>query len=286
MVLTTNWADARRFATAVQGAGGELPPALANLLTSFEVLAAPGPVQRPEDPILTHALAGTLDAKTLAKLAPAAASAAATRTYLAELARSSEHVLLGEWNRQLAAGGADQVLSSLRERFNRIAEEIAGARALISPDATAEMVIETGRPELVGAWQTLGGHVKAIARIAAVACQFGPRIGNFPQIREFTQGEGSRLTDQAILCTDGDLMADSALFGRPDPLGHRDSPWFRVGALRLHSIESAQERYNRWAADEFDRVHAGDPGGWIDESGRVHPHAKPVNPFRKAKASA
>src|SRR5262245_22788198 len=119
MAKTTAWGDATRFADAVGRVGGELPPALANLISSYTVLAAPGGAQRPEDPIIEHALRGTLDAKTLSKLAPAAAQAAATRTYLAELARSSEHVLLGQFHRELAAGAADLVLDSVRERFDR-----------------------------------------------------------------------------------------------------------------------------------------------------------------------
>jgi hypothetical protein len=54
----------------------------------------------------------------------------------------------------------------------------------------------------------------------------------------------------------------------------------------LHSIASATDRYNAWAADEFDRQHSGPQGGWIDPDGNVHEHPRPTNPYRDEKANA
>src|SRR5262245_48955773 len=239
MAPTTCFTDCRRFAAAITAAGGVVPDALAHLLSAHELLSSPAATQRPEPDILTAALEGSLSAATLAKLAPTAAAAQMTQTYLRELARSSEHVLLGEWHRQMKAGGADQILGSLRERFDQHATAIATARELINPDSTAEQVIASGQSELVTAWQQLSGHIKVIAQIAHIATQFGPRGGIFPQITEYSLGENFRLTDSAIMCMSGDLEHDSAAFGRPDPMGHRDNPWFKV-PLRLHSIASAK----------------------------------------------
>lgn len=166
----------------------------------------------------------------------------------------------------------------MRDRFAEHAKAIEKARSLISSESSAEAVIESGQPELVTAWQGLNGHLAVISRIAAVASQFGPRLGAFPQITEFAQGENARLDDRAIMCTDGPLVVDSALFGRPDQ-GHRTSPFFRT-SLRLHSIAEAQARYNTWAATEFDRVHSGPRGSWIGQDGQVHQHPVPKNPYR------
>ncbi len=55
-----------------------------------------------------------------------------------------------------------------------------------------------------------------------------PPMGNF------------RLDDKAVMATGGPIVADSALFRRPDA-GHRTSPWCLL-RLRLHSVGSAQAR--------------------------------------------
>jgi hypothetical protein len=94
-------------------------------------------------------------------------------------------------------------------------------------------------------------------------------------------GDNFRLDDRAIMCTSGELVSDSALFGRPDQ-GHRTSPWFKT-SLKLHTIAEARERYNAWAAGEFDRVNSvGDGGRLID--GVIVPDPVPKNPYRQ-KAS-
>jgi hypothetical protein len=278
MAPTTDFRDCQKFATAITAAGGVVPGPLANLLSSWEVLSSPAATQRPETDILTCALDGTLTAEKLAKLAPVAASAASTAAYLRGLADNSAHVLLGEWHRQVKAGGADQILDSLRKRFDEESAAIAKARSLIDPQSSAEQILASGAPALVTAWQQLDGHLQVIIQIGAVASQFGPRLGSFPQITEYAPGENFRLDDRAIMCTAGPLVIDSALFGRPDQ-GHRTSPWART-TLKLHSIAEAQQRYNDWAAEEFDKVHSGPRGGWIDQNGQVHQHPAPENPYR------
>jgi hypothetical protein len=216
MAPTTDIRDCQKFASAITAAGGTVPDVLGHLLSAYQLLASPARAQRPESDILTHALDGTLDQKTLDRLLPAAATAAMANTYRGELARQSEHTLVGQFHRELEAGAADEILASMRPVFDRHAAAIATARTLIDPESTAEQVIESGQPELVTAWQTLDGHIAAISRIAVVARAFGPRLGNFPRITEFALGENFRLTDTAILCTDGGLEADSGLFSRPD----------------------------------------------------------------------
>jgi hypothetical protein len=74
------------------------------------------------------------------------------------------------------------------------------------------------------------------------------------------------LDDRALMTCDGGLLADSALFARPDQ-GHRTSPFYRT-MLKLHSVSEAQHRHDLWAADEFDRINDRDLGGWIDQQSR------------------
>ena len=281
MALTTNFADAKRFAAAVSAAGGQLPDPLRHLLSSYELLSRTGPAPQAESPILDHALAGTLDEKTLGKLLPAAAIASLTDAYRKDLAGRSAHVLLGEWHRQVKGGCAEEILNSMRKSWDEHAKAIAKARSLIDPESSAEHILASAAPEMVEAWQGLNEHLRVIGAIAAVAGQFGPRLGDFPQITEYVLGDNFRLVDSAIMCCDGpSLEVDSAPFQRPDQ-GHRTSPWFKV-PLRLHSIESATQRYNAWAAAEFDRIHSGPRGGWIDPTtGQVHADPVPPNPYRQ-----
>jgi len=231
---------------------------------------------------MDHVLAGTLTAEKLAELAPVAASAAATADYLRGLARSCEHTLVGQWHRQMKNGAADQILNSLRKNFDTHAAAIGVARSLFTAESTPEHVLASAEPKAIEAWQQLEGHLKVITRIAAIASQFGCRpTAQFPQITEYSLAENARVDDRALMCCDGSLIADSWLFGRPDPAGHRSSPFFKT-ALRLRTIAEAQERYNEFAAIEFDKVHSGPRGGWIDPAtGQMVEDPRPENPFRQ-----
>jgi hypothetical protein len=90
MAPTTDIRDCQKFASAITAAGGTVPDVLGHLLSAYQLLASPACAQRPESDILTHALDGTLDQKTLDRLLPAAATAAMANTYRGELARQSE----------------------------------------------------------------------------------------------------------------------------------------------------------------------------------------------------
>ena len=279
MPTTTDIRDCEKLATAIAAAGGVVPDPLGHLLLAHRLLSRPAPAARPEEAILTAALGGTLDQKTLDKWLPAAAATHAANIYRGELGRQSEHILLGQFHRELAAGAADQILDSLRSILDKHAEAIAHARSLINAESSAEQVIESGQPELVTAWHQLNGHIAVVAKVGAIASQFGCRpSAQFAQIREYAQADNFRMTDAAIMCTAGPLMHDSALFQRPDQ-GHRTSPWART-ELKLHTIAEAQARYDAWAAEEFDRMHSGPRGGWIDQNGQMHQDPVPENPYR------
>ena len=61
------------------------------------------------------------------------------------------------------------------------------------------MVIETGEPELVDAWKTLNTHLAVVAKIGAIAAQFGARpTAAFPQVEEYSLAENARVTDAAL----------------------------------------------------------------------------------------
>ena len=97
-------------------------------------------------------------------------------------------------------------------------------------------------------------------------------------IEEYSLGDNFRLDDRAIWCADGpNLEADSKPFRRPDS-GHRTSPWFRT-ALKLHSVDSARDRYRQWAAVEWERINASPPTQWLGDDGQMHEQPRPANPY-------
>ena len=67
-------------------------------------------------------------------------------------------------------------------------------------------------------------------------------------ITEYALADNYTLDDRALAATDGGLVADSALFRGPGV--HRASPYCGT-VLRLHTVDSAQARYNEWAASEW-----------------------------------
>jgi hypothetical protein len=282
MAPTTSWKDCERFAAAIQGAGGRVPDVLQHLVSSYAVLTAPAATRAAEDAIVDAAMAGELTPEKLQKLAPVAAAAANTNAYLADLGRRSENIVLGAWHRALKAEAADAVLDSLRKRFDQATVAIEHAKTLINPESSAEHILASAEPGVIKAWQELDGHLKVVARIVAIASQFGPRNGIFPQITEYALADNFRLDDRAIACTAGDVVTDSGLFQRPDQ-GHRTSPLFRCGGLKLWTIAEMTERYNLWAADQFDAQHSGPRGGRLID-GVVVRDPIPANPFRE-KAS-
>jgi hypothetical protein len=111
----------------------------------------------------------------------------------------------------------------------------------------------SAQPAAVKAWQQLDGHIAAIDAVGRAAAQLGCRTGHFSQIEVYSLADNFRLDDRALFCTDGQLIADSTVFHRPDQ-GHRTSPWFRL-ALKLHSVDSARERYRIFASAEWQRQH-------------------------------
>ena len=282
MAQTQNFRDTVRFAGAVAACGGVVPDKLRHLLSAHALLSRSGITEAPETAILTAALDGTLDEKTLSELLPIAAAKAQQRVYRAELGRESEHHLLQAWHIEMKTA-ADQILDSLRPNFELHAKAIEAAKeAGINSESDLEHIVATGTPELVEAWRGLDAHITVVARIGMVARHFGCRpTANFPQIVEYHLAESNaNIADEALMCTVGGLLTDSSLFRQPDR-GHRTSPWFKCG-LKLHTISEARARYAELAAEEFDRIHAPRKGSGRLINGQVVPDPIPPNPWRKS----
>ena len=184
---------------------------------------------------------------------------------------------VGEWHRQLEAGAADLILDSVRGKYDKAAAAITHARALIPMQSSPEHILATAGDGALEAWRTLDEHIRVVDMIGTrIAAQFGCRLGQFPQVAEFANADGHKLEDRAIFCTAGALESDSSVFRQPG--SHRNSPWCRV-ELRLATVAEARDRYNAWAAAEFDRIHSGPVESWIDEQGNAHQKPRPKNPY-------
>jgi hypothetical protein len=89
----------------------------------------------------------------------------------------------------------------------------------------------------------------------------------------------------SLFCVDGpNLAVDSQPFGKPDT-GGRSSPLYRVGALKLHDLASARERYRIWAFGEWEKLHAGPRDQVLGRDGQYHELPKPKNPYARQKVS-
>ena len=151
MPKATQLLECRRLCDAVSALGGGVPAQIQHLgatgpLAAHDLLSRPGAAKSPERAILTHALDGTLDARTLEKLLPAAATAQMVAGYRRDLAGRAEHVLLGQVHRELDARAADQILDGLRDSFNEHAQAVSHARTLIDPESAAGTSSSPGGP--------------------------------------------------------------------------------------------------------------------------------------------
>ena len=279
MPATRSSHDCQAIADAVSRAGGRVPDTLANILHGAALLNAPSAAPAPAKAILDAAVAGQLTEKSLTGLIEKAAHAQMVATYRGEQRRDSEHMFVAEFHRALKDGAADEVLDSLRPQFDAAAEQIAVARSLFNAESSAEHVLAGGEPAVVTAWQGLNAHLAVVTRIAAIASAFGCRTAQFPMLTEYSLGDNFQLEDRALMATDGPLPIDSGLFRIPDQ-GHRTSPFFQL-PLKLHSVASAQARYNDFAADEFDRVHDRPQEQYQGEDGLFHERPRPRNPYRQ-----
>ena len=280
MPPTASLRDCAQLVAATREAGGQIPAVLQNIIDGARLLdTRPAPVD-PAHTIVKAAVDGSLTAEKLDELLVTAAGQQQVAGYACEVRQRSERLFTEEFHRALKDGACDELLDTMRPIWDEHAAAVTEARSEINPESSAEHVLASGSPKLVECWQSLPGHLAALDRIAAVARQFGPRVGNFPMIREFANSDNFRLEDAAIMCTDGGLEADSACFRRPGAQP-RQHPLFAV-SLRLHTVGSARERYRQWASAQWEQQRSGLRGGHIDENGRMVEDSRPANPYAEA----
>ena len=242
----------------------------------------PGDTDDVLKPILDKALAGELDAKAVDLMLAAAATQQQIAEFRRDLRRIAEPAVVRRFHKALKDGCADEVLDSLRRPvFDEAAQGLARAKAAgINAESDPAHILSTGNSDTAAAWQDLPKHLAVVSRIGMITGISA--VGRRRNSRRSASTPAPRTSGSKIprCCAAPGIWSPSAMFARPDPIGHRTSPWARA-ILRLNTIDEARARYNGFAAAEFDRVNDRALGGWVDEQGQVHPHPKPENPYRR-----
>ena len=282
MPQTNSIFECRRFCDAITAAGGQIPATIGHLLSGADLIDAHSAAPTPAAGLVEQLAAGKLTSVKLSALVEAAAQQQLIADYIGDLKHAVEPVIVARFHAALRSGAADEILSSLRDRFDAAAGQIAHAKSVIgSGESSAEHVLASAGPETVEAWQSLPRHLATVAGIAGIASQFGCRqTAAFSLIEPYSLADNHKVDDRAVAVTTGELVADSALFQRPDQ-GHVTSPFYRCCGLKLHSVQEMQARYDTFAATEHGRIYGARRGGRIGEDGRVHEDPVPTNPFRQ-----
>ena len=283
--MTGSLFDAERLVAAVQELGGHVPVTLTNILTVRDMLNNQSVSSDPAMAIVKAAVAGNLSEKKLTAMLAEAAQAQMVGSYTGDLRASRiEPLLAREFGTALKNGSADDLIGGLRPQWDTAVEFINRARSVISAESSTEHFLQSADAgsDAIELWQGLNERLAVVKQIALVVAQFGPRSRTWSVFKEYAGADNHLIEDVAVMCTGGWLTQDSAELRKPDPHGHKSSPYFRL-QLQLHSVEAAQARYANWCASEWDRLHADrDLGGWIDqETGEMHKHPVPKNPFRE-----
>lgn len=282
--------DAERLVAAIQELGGTIPVSLVNILTTADMLNAHSVSSAdPATAIVKSGAAGNLSEKKLGALLAEAAQAQMVGDYIGNLRASRiEPLLAREFGAALRNGAANDIIGSLRQQWEPAADFIGRARSVISAESSTEHFLQSADAgsDAIELWQGLNARLDVVRKISLIVAEFSPRSRTWPMFKEYPAADNHLIESVAVMCTNGYLPQDSAEFRRPDPHGHKSSPYYRL-QLKLHSISEAQSRYATWCAGEWDRLHGDrDPGGYIDPDTRqVVSHPRPVNPFREEGAA-
>jgi len=280
--------DAERLVNDVQKVGGRIPVQLTNILTTVDMLNAQSATVDPAIAIVKAGVAGNLSEKKLQAMLGEAARQQSVADYTGDLRLARlEPLLTHEFSAALKAGAADELIDGLRPAWDAAAAFIGRAQAVISAESSVEHFLASADAgsDAIELWQGLDKHLATIRQISMIVAQFGPRTGAWSLFKEYVGADNHLIEDVAVMATAGWLTSDSAELRKPDPHGHKSSPYYRL-QLHLHSIGSAATRYQAWCASEWDRVNGDRPmASQIDEHGVAHELPRPKNPYREQEVA-
>lgn len=245
---------AREFIDAVEAVGGVVPQRLSNLIAAADTMkAAPPAGPDPAEAILAAAVSGELTQAKLSDLIGIAAAAQGVIDYRAQVRDHTEPMLAHRFAGELAKGAADEILDSLRERFNAAAEVITIGVTSIDLGQNLESFLNSALPEQLVAYQNLKAATDTVNEIIDFAghyfgCRFTSGHDRYSVLRRPTARYAGWVFNEDVFTT----APESALNARVDdsgfrPSGLRFSPWLRAN-LRLNTIAEAQQLLDDWDA--------------------------------------
>lgn len=281
--------DARALNRAVTAAGGQLPTTLANLLAAADEIHAARnkPANDPLAGLADAAAAGKATATKIQTTFEAAGTQAAQADRAQQTQREAERAVMTRFRRELAGGGADQILDNLRPTFDEHIAAIGAIAEHIDLNHTAETFLNVATAETLPLWQSIGTHVAALDRIAAVTDHFTftgaarviPRPdGGVALINGGLAGLGA---GRILYCSNDQFNLDrlKATWRTNGP--HKRSTWFKVyGVAQLRTVAEATERLRAWCEATFDAFENASPPRHTTVNGEfIRDPARP-NPFR------
>lgn len=283
--------DARVLNRAVTTAGGTLPDTLANLLKAAEEIhaAANKPAGDPLAGLADAAAAGKATAAKIQSAFDLAGTQAAQADHAQRTQREAERAVMSRFRRELVNGGADQILDSLRPAFD---EHIAGIAAIAENidihGHTPESFLNIATPKTLALWQSIGTHVDALDRIAAVT----DLLAHNSEARVIPRPDGgTRLTTRltalrgrALYCGSDQLAVDDAhdIWRTNGP--HRRSAWFKLYSVaELRTVAEATERLRTWCETTWDAFEDARAARHTTVEGELVPDPPQPNPFRRVE---
>ncbi|CAN5208297.1 hypothetical protein BH11ACT6_BH11ACT6_03680 [soil metagenome] len=241
---------ARELRSAVEAADGVLPQRLVNLLDAATVLEAEPVQSDAADAILNTALAGDLNADKLSDLVVQAAQRQTQTDFRRSLRGRARRLIAERFDAELAAGGADEILDSLRAQFDEAAGLITVGVTKVNLNLEDSEFNKTATPDELAAYQALHRAVETLDSIALIPAKYFGIQGadNFRVLRRPPVYGAGQLSDEAIFTA---APGGRIIKQEFRPSGLRFSRWLR-GGLRLNSIAEAQALLDEWLSERPD----------------------------------
>lgn len=252
--------DVRQLARHVTAAGGQLPANLASIAETLTALARVDtkPSADPLAALAERAANGPVKPADLAKAVQAHGDTRAQAERDQQARREAAVKLTKRFRRELADGGADAILDSLRPAFDENATAVRVFNERIGAHATADEVLHRDDvAELAPLWRAINGHVHALDAIGAVCDLFGRKeyglldMSAAPAIYLSMSG----VTARVVMTADASIDAANEVWRTNGP--GRRSAWFTIAArAKLHTIAEAQRKIDEHRTAAFEAADA------------------------------
>jgi hypothetical protein len=188
--------------------------------------------------------------------------------YFIELRQRGERECIQRFFAALQDEAADQILDSLRGRFDDAVRTLTAAMEVVDINTDPRELADAGTPEELAAWRMIRPAIRTLDAVSAIASRFGPKSGSFAILDQLPLVDDLGLRDDVLMCTSTDIVRGSSTFrdaesARTQAVAMGDSnadiricPWLRT-TPKLNTIAEAKERQRAWAEAEWNALNAG-----------------------------